>query len=173
MTTFFFFFITFFFCLYVNASLYFFTALPKFWIPVTFVAAWTMQEVNQMTVIVIDDDDELCAECCCSSYWVGSRRIIGDDGWGDVLPQTDVLLLWDSTAVIRTGGNDSASRGISEQEMFLGKGFSNGFDMRLESTEHMEHTSISRSSTALAVSAFVMVYIWINHFMFKFKNDDE
>lgn len=40
-------------------------------------------------------------------------RIVGDDGWGDV------LLCWDSTAVVRMGGNYSLSHGISKLARFL------------------------------------------------------
>lgn len=47
-------------------QVYFFTALRKFSIQVTFVATWMMQKVNQVTVlsVFIDDDDvddDLCA----------------------------------------------------------------------------------------------------------------
>lgn len=43
-------------------------------------------------------------------------------GWwlGDVLPQSDVLLRWDSTAVMWMDCHDSFSHGTSKQEMFLG-----------------------------------------------------
>lgn len=59
--------------LFVFKSLFSCTGFPKLRCPVTFVAAWTMQKVNQVIVLVIDEDD-LCAESCSSSYWLESGK---------------------------------------------------------------------------------------------------
>lgn len=51
----------------------------------------------------------MCSVVAVVTQW----RIVGDDGC------CDVLLRWDSTAAVRTGGNYSLSHGISKLARFL------------------------------------------------------